>query len=178
MMNTLTVTPRTRRTYDHRLREQVIRSGARCLPKHVAIPRSTVSTWTRRGLRPVVSIEPLEQDRQQLLDSLAKLDRRARVLAAVVRLLLALLRASGFSLAGKRLPDGAAKAGILRANGRQRWGTSPQGQRSKATRYRRQYRARNSVGCWSRSRAKRAAPRTRAQRRGRPPECSLRVKNG
>jgi putative transposase len=57
----------------------------------------------------------MEQDRQQLLDSLAKLDRRARVLAAVVRLLLALLRASGFSLAEKRLPDGPAKAGILRA---------------------------------------------------------------
>ena len=115
MMNTLTAAPRTRRAYDHRLREQVIRSGPRCLPKHVAIPRSTVSTWTRRGLRPVVSTEPIEQDRQQLLDSFANLDRRARVLAAVVRLLLALLRASGFSLAGMRLPDGAAKAGILRA---------------------------------------------------------------
>jgi hypothetical protein len=44
MMNTLTAAPRTRRAYDHRLREQVIRSGARCLPQHVAIPRSTVST--------------------------------------------------------------------------------------------------------------------------------------
>ena len=35
--------------------------------------------------------------------------------SAVVRLLLALLRASGFSFAGKRLPEGEAKAGILRA---------------------------------------------------------------
>jgi len=51
-----------------------------------------------------------------LLDTIAKLDRRARVLAAVVRLLLALLRASGFSLAGgQRLSEGNAKAGILRA---------------------------------------------------------------
>jgi hypothetical protein len=51
-----------------------------------------------------------------LLDTIAKLDRRARVLAAVVRLLLALLRASGFILAGgQRLPEGNAKAGILRA---------------------------------------------------------------
>jgi hypothetical protein len=74
-----------------------------------------VSTWQPRGLRPVIAIEPLDQDRQQLLDMVAKLDRRARVLAAVVRILLALLRASGFSLAGQRLPDGAAKAGILRA---------------------------------------------------------------
>jgi putative transposase len=108
-------TPQPRRAYDHRLREQVLRTGTRVLARHLAIPRSTVSTWRRRGLRPVVSIEPIEQDRQQLLDSLAKLDRRVRVLAAVVRLFLALLRASGFSLAAKRLPDGVAKAGILRA---------------------------------------------------------------
>jgi hypothetical protein len=67
-------------------------------------------------MRPVVSIEPFDQDRQQLLDTIAKLDRRVQVLAAVVRLLLALLRASGFSLAGgQRLPEGNAKAGILRA---------------------------------------------------------------
>jgi hypothetical protein len=97
-----------------RLREQVIRSGTRYLPKRVAISRSTVSSWALRGLRPVVSIEPLEQDRQQLLDSLAKLDRRVRVLAAIVRLLLALLRASGFTLAGERFPGGCAKASILR----------------------------------------------------------------
>ena len=63
----------------------------------------------------VVTIEPLGQDRQQLVDTIAKLDRRVRILAAVVRILLAMLRASGFTLAGERLPEGAAKAGILRA---------------------------------------------------------------
>jgi hypothetical protein len=107
--------PRTRRAYDHRLREHVLRSGARSLARHVVIPRSTISTWQRRGIRPVVTIEPLHQDQERLLDSIAKIDRRARVLAAVARLLLALLRVSGVSLASRRLPDGAAKADILRA---------------------------------------------------------------
>ena len=102
-------------TYDHRIREQVVRSGTRCLPEHVTIPRSTVSTWRRRGSRPVVTIEPIDQDRQQVVDTIAKLDRRVRILAAVVRILLAMLRASGFTLAGERLPEGSAKAGILRA---------------------------------------------------------------
>jgi hypothetical protein len=60
-------------------------------------------------------MEPVEQERQQLVDSLAKVDQQMRILAAVVRLLLALLRASSFSLAGQRLPEGAAKAGILPA---------------------------------------------------------------
>ena len=58
------------------------------------MPRSTVSTWQRRGLRPVVTVEIIDQNRQQPLESIARLDRRARVLAAVVRLLLALLRVS------------------------------------------------------------------------------------
>jgi hypothetical protein len=35
-------TPRMRRAYDHRLREHVVRSGARSLARHVPIPRSTI----------------------------------------------------------------------------------------------------------------------------------------
>ena len=115
MIDIASATPRTRYTYDHRLRDQVVRSGTRCLPKHVAIPRSTVSTWRSRGSRPVVTIEPVEQDHQQLLDAIVKLERQKRILAAVVRILLAMLRASGFTLAGERLPEGSSKAGILRA---------------------------------------------------------------
>ena len=110
-----TPTPWTRCAYDHRLRAQVVRTGTRCLPKHIKIPRSTVSTWRGRGQRPVVTIELMEQDRQELIDCIAKLERKKRILAAIVRILLAMLRASGFSLAGERLPEGAAKAGILRA---------------------------------------------------------------
>ena len=115
MIPTLAATPRARRAYDHRLREHILRTGARALTRRLVIPRSTVSTWQRRGPRPVVTVEPFEHDRQQLLAKIEKLDRRARILAAVVRLLLALLRASGFSLASERLPQGAAKGSILRA---------------------------------------------------------------
>ena len=100
MMSITSPGPRTRRTYDHRLRKHVVRAGARSVRHGLAIPRSTVSTWQRRGLRPVVTIEIIEQVRQQLLESIARLDRRARVLAAVVRLLLALLRVSEFDLGG------------------------------------------------------------------------------
>ena len=115
MIDIATATPRTRRAYDHRLWDHVVRTGTRCLPNYMAIPRSTVSTWRSRGSRPVVTIEPVEQDHQQLLDAIAKLERQKRILAAVVRILLAMLRASGFTLAGERLPEGSAKAGILRA---------------------------------------------------------------
>jgi hypothetical protein len=94
MISSLSAAPRSRRAYDHRLREYVVRSGPTSLGR-LAIPRSTISTWQRRGLRPVVTIEPLERDRQHFLESISKLERRARVLAAVVRLLLAVVRVSG-----------------------------------------------------------------------------------
>ena len=115
MAPTASAAARTRRAYDHRLREHVIRCGGKSIVKHVQIPRSTVSSWRRRGLRPVVTTEPLGLYQQHVFDSRARWEKQARVLAAVVRLLLALLRASGFDLAGKRLPGGEAKAGILRA---------------------------------------------------------------
>lgn len=91
------------------------RTGARSLGHGLHIPRSTISSWKRRGLRSVVSVDVLGQDRQQLLSTIAKLDRRVRILAATVRLLLALVRTSGFRLAGQPLPDGKTKASILRA---------------------------------------------------------------
>ena len=91
------------------------RSGARALGHRLHVPRSTISSWKRRGLRAVVTDEVLDHDREKLLSTVEKLERRARILAATVRLLLALLRASGFRLVGERLPQGAAKASILRA---------------------------------------------------------------
>jgi hypothetical protein len=107
--------PHQRRAYDHRLRDHVCRTGARALGHRLHVPRSTISSWKRRGLRAVVSHEVFDQDRQKLLSTVEKLERRARILAATVRLLLALLRASGFRLVGQRLPQGETKASILRA---------------------------------------------------------------
>ena len=105
---------RHRRAYDHRLREHVCRKGVRAVPR-VKIPPSTIKSWKRRGLRPVVTLAPFSQDQQDLAARIDKLDRRVQILAAVVRLLLALLRASRFRLDEERLPEGDAKAGILRA---------------------------------------------------------------
>jgi hypothetical protein len=115
MAPALPAAPQPRRAYDHRLREHVCRTGARVLGHGLNVPRSTVSTWKRRGLRSVVTLEPFGQDRQHLLCAIEKLETRVLVLAATVRLLLALLRASGFRLAGARLPEGDTKASILRA---------------------------------------------------------------
>ena len=111
---TIIASRRLRRVYDHRLREQVCQGNLRAVPK-VNIPRSTIKSWRRRGAPPVVTLEPVARHQHDLAATIAKLENRVHVLAAVVRILLALIRAAGFSLAAQRLPEGAAKARILRA---------------------------------------------------------------
>ena len=51
----------------------------------------------------------------ELRREVLKLRRRVQKLTALLRLVLVLLRTSGFSLTGERLPDGRAKMRILRA---------------------------------------------------------------
>src|SRR3990172_5100667 len=111
----LAALPLHRNAYDHRLREHVCRTDARSLDLRLPIPRSTISSWKRRGLRPVVTLAPFDQHHPDLVARAENLERRARILAAVVRLLLALLRASGFRLVSHRLPQGSTKAKLLRA---------------------------------------------------------------
>ena len=96
----MAVLVQARRAYDHRLRDEVCRNGTLAQHHRLNIPRSTAATWRSRGSRPVVTLEEFDQDRQQLLDTIEKLRRRARVLAAVVRLLFTLLRISGFRFSG------------------------------------------------------------------------------
>jgi putative transposase len=68
----------------------------------------------------VVTLELADLTEPELRHEILKLRRRVEKLAALLRLALALLHASGFRLAGKRLPDGPAKRRILRAVDRAR----------------------------------------------------------
>ncbi len=116
-----------RRAYDHRLREHVHRTGVRGLGHGLHVPRSTISSWKRRGPRAMVSLEPFGHDSEQLLTTIDKMEKRLRILAAAVRLLLALLRASEFRLAGQRSPRGSDQGQHLlwRWRSRRRRGRPP-----------------------------------------------------
>ncbi len=72
----------------------------------------------------MVSLE-WNHDIASVLDENDKLRRRVERQTAIIRLLVVLLKLSGFRLDGQRLPDGAAKAKILRAVDRCK-GTLPQ----------------------------------------------------
>ncbi len=79
------------------------------------VPRSTAAGWLRGNYAPVVGADVLDMDKTKLQAEVLKLRQRIRRLAAIVRLLLALVRALDLRLDRTRLPEGAAKARLLRA---------------------------------------------------------------
>ena len=102
-----------RRSYDHRIREIVCQTGNPRIFQHLRIPRSTAASWISRGCRTVVSLDQ-HHDIAAVLDENEKLNRRVLRQTAIIRLLVVLLRVSGFRLDKQRLPDGISKAKVLR----------------------------------------------------------------
>jgi hypothetical protein len=113
----MTVQTIARNVYDPRVRELVCATGIPDLFPELHLPRSTAVGWPRGDLKPAVGTTTVSKTDIELHARLAKLDRRVPTLVAVMRLLLALVRVSGCRLTGERLPDGKAKADILRAIG-------------------------------------------------------------
>ena len=106
--------PGSRRSYDHRIREIVCQTGNPRIFQRLRIPRSTTASWLSRGHRSVVSLD-WQHDLASVLDENERLKRRTRRQTAIIRLLVTLLKLSGFRLDEQRLPDGKAKARVLRA---------------------------------------------------------------
>ncbi len=120
MVVAMTRTARPQQRYDHRLRDLVHRSGDVTLATDLGVPRSTARGWLRRAPEVVVSLDVTHLNEQELHQEILRLRRRVQKLAALLRLVLAVLRASGFTLSYERLPDGRDKMRILRAVDRAR----------------------------------------------------------
>jgi putative transposase len=103
------------RVYDHRIREQIVRTGNPDLFPELDIPRRTALSWIRRGIREVVTLEDDEAWQPVHNVRIAKLEQRVAMLSAILRLVLALLRVSGFELGRARIPDAANKRHLLSA---------------------------------------------------------------
>ena len=116
----MTTTARPQQRYDHRLRELVQPTGDVTIATDLGVPRSTARGWLATAPTVVVSLDVAELSPVELQHEILQLRRRVQKLAALLRLVLALLRVSGFTLSGERLPDGRAKMRILRAVDRAR----------------------------------------------------------
>jgi putative transposase len=113
-------TGRTQQRYDHRLRNLVQRTGDVTVAMDLGVPCSTARGWLGAAPTVVICLDVEDLTEAELRQEVLKLRRRVQKLTALLRLALALLRTSGFSLAGERLPDGRAKIRILRAVDRAR----------------------------------------------------------
>jgi putative transposase len=111
---------RLQQRYDHRLRDLVQRKRDATIATNLGVPRSTARGWLRKAPKGVVSLDVTDLKASELRQEVVKLRRRVKKLAALLRLALALLRSSGFTLTHERLPDGRAKIRILRAVDRAR----------------------------------------------------------
>ena len=102
-----------KRAYDTRVREIIARTGNADLFPALDIPRGTLATWVvRHGpRRSGLSEELVEQARQ--LDRIAKLEHRVRMLTVLMRLVLTMLRLSGFRVHMPRIPEGKDKQASL-----------------------------------------------------------------
>jgi hypothetical protein len=95
-------TSRPQRRYDHRLRELVQRTGDLTIATTLGVPRSTARGWLLAAPTVVVSFDVVALGEPELRQEILKLQRRIEKLAALLRLALALLQASGFRLSGER----------------------------------------------------------------------------
>ncbi len=111
---------RPQQRYDHRLRDFAHHTGDVTIATDLGVPRSTARGWLNRPPGVVVSLDLTHLSQQELLHKIVQLRRRVDKLAALLRLALALLRSSEFTLTGERLPDGRDKRRILRAVDRAR----------------------------------------------------------
>jgi putative transposase len=115
----MTTSRRPQQRYDHRLRDLVHNMGNVTFATDLGVPRSTARGWLRKAPRVAVTMDVTNVKTLELQQEVLELRRRVK-LEALLRLALALLRSSGFTLTYERLPDGRDKTRILRAVDRAR----------------------------------------------------------
>ena len=119
---------RQQQRYDHRLRELVRHTGDPDSVAHLGVPRSTAISWLKDDdERPVISDPMMDKSSCELQAEILTLRARVQKLSAIIRLLLVFIRVLGIRLDETRLPEGAAKARLLRAIDRAKDGLSLKG---------------------------------------------------
>jgi len=112
---------RIQQAYDHRVRLRVFEGESDItLSQQESIPRSTIATWKARPPKQVVTLacdqmSSAEIERTSLQVENQRLKTKLAAMRSLVMLLLTVLRLSGFTFEGKRLPDGTDKKHLLRA---------------------------------------------------------------
>ena len=113
-------TTRIQRRYDHRLRDLVRSTGEIEHATRRGVPRSTARGWITSTHADLVTVDVFDLDVLGLQQEVLALRQRVQRLVAILRLVVVLMKVSGFSLALTRIPDGVKKVSLLRAIDRSR----------------------------------------------------------
>jgi len=113
-------TTRIQRRYDHRLRDLVRSTGEIEHATRRGVPRSTARGWLTSIRAEIFTVDVVDRDVLCFQQEVLALRKRVECLVAMLRLVVVLLKVSGFSLATVRIPDGAKKVSLLRAINRSR----------------------------------------------------------
>ena len=111
---------RTQKTYDHRLKELVRSTQDITCAVRYGVPRSTARGWLKTTANEVISIDVVQLDAIGLQKEIMRLRAGLQKLNALLRVMIAVLKLSGYSLNHERVPDGKQKRHLLRAIGRSR----------------------------------------------------------
>ena len=112
---------RIQQAYDHRVRVKVYQGERDIkLSQQQSIPRSTIATWRAHPPRRVLTLacdqaSQLQFESEALLAEIQQLRKRLAAMRSLVILLLKVLQLSGFTLDGRRLPEGKDKQRLLRS---------------------------------------------------------------
>ena len=103
---------RMQRKYDHRLRDLVRSTGDIGHAVGRGVPLSTARGWLNSPCTEVFTIDFVDGDVLRLQQEVLALHKRVERLSALLRILVVLLKVSGFSLSRVRLPDGASNRSV------------------------------------------------------------------
>src|SRR4030095_2738918 len=115
MIIRMTTSRRRQQRYDHRLRDLIHNTGDVAIGTDLGVPRSTARGWLRKAPTGAVTMDVTSVKTLELQQEVLELRRRVKKLTALLRLALALLRSSGFTLTHERVPDGRAQNRMPRA---------------------------------------------------------------
>ena len=104
----------TKHVYDFRLRNYVRQTRDTKIATGLGVPRSTVSGWLNSPVQEIVTHEVFDLDDLQVRRRILNLERRLRIVTAIMVLLLALIRTFRIRIDYERLPDGQSKQKLLR----------------------------------------------------------------
>src|SRR5712671_5743177 len=93
------------RTYDHRVKQMIIKTGDPNFFPQLKIPRSTALGWIKNGISEVVTVPSLDLHNETLVTKLSELEKNLLEAKEKQSLSISVFKLLGFQIQYTRLPS-------------------------------------------------------------------------